>query len=168
MRPHSQNCSKCSAAVESAALTLTTGQLLAGALVSWALGGLPARAEHHGLLTGLRASLPQPRGPSLEATMRRSSCDGRSRRHGALRAIVAIDSRYATCSDVATRGRPLASDLGVGSILQRIHKDEARHVAIASAVRLRCCSRCGERNCADALEQLTQVLRLRPTRWIHC
>jgi hypothetical protein len=77
--------------------------------------------------------------------------------------IVAIDS--AACQILGSlrrRTRPLAADIRVGSVLERIHRDEARHVAIAS----RCAapllkSMRGRDIVVEAREQLTQVLRLR-------
>lgn len=152
---------------ESAALTFEhLGNSWRDRSLSWALGRIAAdEREHHGLLTGLRTSLPQPRlDPSLEATMRRffMRLADRDIMVHCVR-IVAIDS--AVCRVLGMlrcRGKPLASDLRVGSILKRIHKDEARHVAIAS----RCATPLlqsfrGREIAADALEQLTQVLRLR-------
>jgi hypothetical protein len=152
---------------ESAALTFDhLGNSLQERSLSWALARIAAdEREHHGLLTGLRASLPRPRlDPPLEATMRRffMRLADRDVMVHCVR-IVAIDS--AVCRVLGMlrcRGKPLASDLRVGSILKRIHKDEARHVAIAS----RCATPLlqsvrGREIAADALEQLTQVLRLR-------
>jgi len=131
-----------------------------------ALAGIAAdEREHQALLAGLGASLPQPRqDPSLEATMRRffmRLADRDVLVHFVR--IVAIDS--AVCHILGAlrcRGKPLASDDWVGSILERIHHDEARHVAIAS----RCAapllkSARGREIAADAREQLTHVLRLR-------
>jgi hypothetical protein len=77
--------------------------------------------------------------------------------------IVAIDS--AVCQILGAlrrRGRPIDSDVYVCAILERIHQDEARHVAIAS----RCVtpllnSARGRDIVADARDRLTQVLRLR-------
>jgi hypothetical protein len=152
---------------ESAALTFDhLGNSWRDLSLSWALGRIAAdEREHHGLLTGLRASLPQPRlDPSLEATMRRffMRLADRDIMVHCVR-IVAIDC--AVCRVLAMlrcRRKPLASDLRVGSILKRIHQDEARHVAIAS----RCATPLiqsvrGREIAADALEQLTKVLRLR-------
>jgi rubrerythrin len=152
---------------ESAALTFDhLGNSWRDRSLSWALGRIAAdEREHHGLLTGLRTSLPQPRlDLSLEATMRRffMRLADRDIMVHCVR-IVAIDS--AVCRVLGMlrcRGKPLASDVRVGSILKRIHKDEARHVAIAS----RCATPLlqsfrGREIAADALEQLTQVLRLR-------
>jgi len=152
---------------ESAALTFDhLGNSWQERSLSWALARIAAdEREHHGLLTGLRASLPQPRpDPSLEATMRRffMRLADRDVMVHCVR-IVAIDS--AVCRVLGMlrcRGKPLADELQVGSILRRIHRDEARHVAIAS----RCATPLlqsvrGREIAADALEQLTQVLRLR-------
>ena len=131
-----------------------------------ALAGIAAdEREHQALLAGLRASLPQPRqDPSLEATLRRffmRLADRDVLVHFVR--IVAIDS--AVCHILGAlrgRGKPLAADVRVGSILERIHRDEARHVAIAS----RCAapllkSARGREIAADAREQLTRLLRLR-------
>jgi hypothetical protein len=131
-----------------------------------ALTGIAADEREHQILIGrLRASLPQPRpDPSLEATMRRffmRLADRDVRVHFVR--IVAIDS--AVCQILGAlrfRGKPLASDVQVASILERIHQDEARHVAIAS----RCAtpllrSARGRDLAAEAREQLTDVLRLR-------
>jgi rubrerythrin len=130
------------------------------------LAGIAAdEREHQALLAGLRACLPQPlQDSSLEATMRRffiRLADREVLVHFVR--IVAIDS--AVCQILGAlrcRGRPLASDVQVCSILERIHQDEARHVAIAS----RCAtpllkSLRGRDITADAREQLTEVLRLR-------
>jgi hypothetical protein len=131
-----------------------------------ALAGIAAdEREHQVLLAGLRESLPQPQqDPSLEATMRRffmRLADRDVLVHFVR--IVAIDS--AVCQILGAlrgRGKPLTSDVRVGSILQRIHQDEARHVAIAS----RCAAPLlksvrGREIAAEAREQLTQLLRLR-------
>jgi hypothetical protein len=131
-----------------------------------ALAGIAAdEREHHALLAGLRASLPQPRpDPSLQPTMRRffmRLADRDVLVHFVR--IVAIDS--AVCQVLGAlrgRGRPLALDGRPGSVLEHIHRDEARHVAIAS----RCAtpllkSARGREIAADAREQLTDVLRLR-------
>jgi hypothetical protein len=130
------------------------------------LAGIAAdEREHQVLLAGLRASLPQPQeDPSLEAIMRRffmRLADRDVLVHFVR--IVAIDS--AVCQILGAlrgRGKPLTSDVRVGSILQRIHQDEARHVAIAS----RCAAPLlksvrGREIAAEAREQLTQLLRLR-------
>jgi hypothetical protein len=152
---------------ESAALTFDhLGNSWHERSLSWALTRIAAdEREHHELLTGLRASLPEPRqDPSLQATMRRffMRLADRDMMVHCVR-IVAIDS--AVCRVLGMlrcRGKPLASDLRVGSILKRIHKDEARHVAIAS----RCATPLlqsvrGREIAADALERMTQVLGLR-------
>jgi rubrerythrin len=131
-----------------------------------ALAGIAAdERQHQLLLAGLRESLPQARqDPSLEATMRRffmRLADRDVLVH--LVRIVAIDS--AVCHILGAlrgRGKPLASDVRVSAILERIHRDEARHVAIAS----RCAtsllkSARGTEIVADARQQLTQLLRLR-------
>lgn len=131
-----------------------------------ALAGIAAdEREHQLLLAGLRESLPQPyQDPSLEATMRRffmRLADRDILVHFVR--IVAIDS--AVCHILGAlrgRGKPLASDVRVSAILERIHRDEARHVAIAS----RCAasllkSARGIEIAADARQQLTQLLRLR-------
>jgi hypothetical protein len=131
-----------------------------------ALTGIAADEREHQILIGrLRASLPQPRpDPSLEATMRRffmRLADRDVLVHFVR--IVAIDS--AVCQILGAlrfRGKPLASDVQVASILESIHQDEARHVAIAS----RCAtpllrSARGRDLAAEAREQLTDVLRLR-------
>jgi hypothetical protein len=131
-----------------------------------ALTGIAAdEREHQRVLARLRASLPQPRrDPSLEATMRRffmRLADRDILVHFVR--IVAIDS--AVCQILGAlrcRGKPLASDVQVGSVLGRIHQDEARHVAIASryAAPLLKSAR-GRLIAGDAREQLTGVLRLR-------
>jgi hypothetical protein len=131
-----------------------------------ALTGIAADEREHQILIGtLRASLPQPRqDPPLEATMRRffmRLADRDVLVHFVR--IVSIDS--AVCQILGAlrcRGKPLAADVQVGSILERIHQDEARHVAIAS----RCAtpllrSARGRDLAAEAREQLTDVLRLR-------
>ncbi len=131
-----------------------------------ALAGIAAdEREHQALLGGIRASLPQlQQDPALEATMRRffmRLADRDVLVHFVR--IVAIDS--ALCHILGAlrcRGKPLAADVRVGSILERIHRDEARHVAIAS----RCAapllkSARGREIAADAREQLTRLLRLR-------
>jgi hypothetical protein len=131
-----------------------------------ALTGIAAdEREHQVLLARLRASLPRPRqDPLLEAVMRRffmRLADRDILVHFVR--IVAIDS--AVCQILGAlrcRGKPLASEVQVGSILERIHQDEARHVAIAS----RCAapllkSARGRQIAGDAREQLTGVLRLR-------
>lgn len=131
-----------------------------------ALAGIAADERQHQLwLAGLRGSLPQPRqDPSLEASMRRffmRLADRDVLVH--LVRIVAIDS--AVCHILGAlrgRGKPLASDVRVSAILERIHRDEARHVAIAS----RCAAALlksprGTEIVADARQQLTQLLRLR-------
>ena len=121
--------------------------------------------EHQILLAGLRASLPQPRqDPSLDATMRRFFMRLADRDvHVHFVRVVAIDS--AVCQILGAlrrRGKPIDSDVHICSILERIHQDEARHVAIAS----RCAtpllnSARGRDIAADARERLTHVLRLR-------
>lgn len=131
-----------------------------------ALAGIAADERQHQLLiAGLTEALPPPRqDPSLEATMRRFFMRLAARDvlvH--LVRIVAIDS--AVCHILGAlrgRGMPLASDVRVSAILERIHRDEARHVAIAS----RCAaallkSARGREIAADARQQLTQLLRLR-------
>lgn len=77
--------------------------------------------------------------------------------------IVAIDS--AVChllGALRRRGNPLASQTGIDSILARIHRDEARHVAIAK----RCASPLletirGRDIVAEARDRLIQVLEFR-------
>jgi len=131
-----------------------------------ALMGIAAdEREHHIRLSRLRASLPQPRQDLLlDATMRRFFMRLADRDvHVHFVRIVAIDS--AVCQILGAlrrRGRPIASDVHVCSILERIHLDEARHVAIAS----RCAtpllnSPRGRDVAAEARERLTHVLQLR-------
>jgi len=121
--------------------------------------------EHQILLAGLRVSLPPtPVDNALEAKMRRffmRLADRNVLVHFAR--IVAIDS--AMCHILGAlrcRGRPLASDPVVSATLERIHRDEARHVAIAS----RCAtpllkSARGREIAIDTRERLINVLRLR-------
>jgi hypothetical protein len=121
--------------------------------------------EHQILLARLSESLPQPRqDPLLDATMRRFFMRLADRDvHVHFVRIVAIDS--AVCQILGAlrrRGRQIDSDIHVRSILERIHQDEARHVAIAS----RCAtpllkSARGRDIAADARDRLTEVLRLR-------
>lgn len=131
-----------------------------------ALAGIAADERRHELLlAGLRKSLPQPRqDPSLEAATRRffmRLADRDVLVH--LVRIVAIDS--ALChilGAVRGRGKPLASDVRISAILERIHRDEARHVAIASrCAALLLKSPRGTEIAADARQQLTHLLQLR-------
>jgi len=121
--------------------------------------------EHQILLAGLRVSLPRPpEDRSLEATMRRffmRLADRDLLVH--LVRIVAIDSAMCRILGALRRpGKPLASDPRVSATLQRIHRDEARHVAIAS----RCATPLlesirGREIAMDARERLITVLQLR-------
>ncbi len=121
--------------------------------------------EHQILLAGLRVSLPRPpEDRSLEATMRRffmRLADRDLLVH--LVRIVAIDSAMCRILGALRRpGKPLASDPRVSATLQRIHRDEARHVAIAS----RCATPLlesirGREIVMDARERLITVLQLR-------
>jgi len=131
-----------------------------------ALAGIAAdERQHQLLLAALRESLPQARqDPSLEATMRRffmRLADRDVLVH--LVRIVAIDS--AVCHILGAlrgRGKPVATDVRVSAILERIHRDEARHVAIASrCAALLLKSPRGTEIAADARQELTQLLRLR-------
>ena len=152
---------------ESAALTFDhLGRSCQERSLRSALAGIAAdEREHQKLLAGLSSSLPQPnKDPSLEATMRRFFMRLADRDiHIHCVRIVAIDS--AVCQILGAlrrRGTPIHSDPNVHSVLERIHQDEARHVAIAS----RCAtpllnSARGRDIAADARYRLTQVLALR-------
>jgi rubrerythrin len=152
---------------ESAALTFDR---LAGACnectMHSVLAGIAAdEREHQILLAGLRVSLPRPpEDRSLEATMRRffmRLADRDLLVH--LVRIVAIDSAMCRILGALRRpGKPLASDPRVSATLERIHRDEARHVAIAS----RCATPLlqsirGREIAMDARERLISVLQLR-------
>ncbi len=152
---------------ESAALTFDhLGRSCQERSLRSALTGIAAdEREHQRLLAGLSAALPQPRkDSSLEATMRRFFMRLADRDvHIHCVRIVAIDS--AVCQILGAlrrRGTPIHADLRVRSILERIHQDEARHVAIASgcATPLLNSAR-GRGIAADARVRLTEVLRLR-------
>jgi len=152
---------------ESAALTFDhLGSSCQERSLRSALSGIAAdEREHQMLLAGLSAALPQPnKDPTLEAMMRRFFMRLADRDvHIHCVRIVAIDS--AVCQILGAlrrRGTPIHADLRVRSILERIHQDEARHVAIAS----RCAtpllnSARGRDIAADARDRLTQVLGLR-------
>jgi len=152
---------------ESAALTFDH---LAGACHERVLRSSLARIaaderEHQLLLAGLEASLPPPAvDRSLEASVRGfflRLADRDVLVHFVR--IVAIDS--ATCHILGAlrgRGRPLASEVRVNATFARIHRDEARHVAIAR----RCAapllkSMRGRDIAIDARERLIRVLQLR-------
>lgn len=130
------------------------------------LAGIAAdERRHQAMLAELKAFLPQPEAdPRLAATMRsffRRLADRDVLVHCVR--IVAIDSMVCQIlGALRGRGKPLASDVRVGAILQRIHHDEARHVVIAS----RCAapllkSARGREIAADARERLIHLLRLR-------
>jgi hypothetical protein len=130
------------------------------------LAGIAAdERAHQTLLAGLQMSLPPPlQDRSLEAKMRwffKCLADRNVLVHFVR--TVSIDS--ATCHILGALrrpGKPLASDLWVSGTLARIHRDEARHVAIAG----RCAtpllnSTRGKDIAIDAREQLISVLQLR-------
>ena len=153
---------------ESAALTFDR---LAGAChertMRSTMAGIAAdEREHQNIARGTqKVSLPRPpEDRSLEATMRRffiRLADRDLLVH--LVRIVAIDS--AMCRILGAlrrRGKPLASDPRVSATLERIHRDEARHVTIAS----RCATPLlesirGREIAMDARERLISVLQLR-------
>ncbi len=152
---------------ESAALTFDH---LAGAcherLLCSSLAGIAAdEREHQLLLAGLKASLPSPAvDHSLETSVRGfflRLADRDVLVHFVR--IVAIDS--ATCHILgALRGRkrPLAQELRVSATFARIHRDEARHVAIASRCATPLLKSVRGRDIAmDARERLIRVLQLR-------
>ena len=100
-----------------------------------ALAGIAAdEARHQVLLGNLRRTLPEPApDPALQAAIHRfflRLADREARVHCAR--IAAVDS--ALCQILGAlrkRGRPLTTDPTANSVLGRIHRDEARHVAIA-------------------------------------
>ena len=152
---------------ESAALTFDhLGTACPESAASSSLAGIAAdEREHERLLNGLRSSLPQPAEDRfLDAAMRRFFMRLAHRDVAVhLVRIVAIDSAMCRIlGELRSSNRPLAADPWVTAILERIHRDEARHVAIASrcarpllkAVR-------GREIALDAREQLIEVLRLR-------
>jgi hypothetical protein len=121
--------------------------------------------EHQMLLSSLRRCLPPPSpDAALHGAMRRffMRLADRNVLVHCVR-IVAIDS--AVChllGALRRRGNPLASQTGIDSILARIHRDEARHVAIAK----RCASPLletirGRDIVAEARDRLIQVLEFR-------
>lgn len=131
-----------------------------------ALAGIAAdEARHEALLTELRRTLPQPApNPTLHAAIRGfflRLADRDALVHCAR--IAAIDSGL--CQILAVlrkRGRSLAIDPAAESVLSRIHRDEARHVTIAS----RCSARLlgtlrGRDIVMEARERFARLLELR-------
>ena len=131
-----------------------------------ALAGIAAdEARHQVLLANLRRTLPEPApDPALQASIRRfflRLADRDARVHCAR--IAAVDS--AVCQILGAlrkRGRPLTTDSAANSVLGWIHRDEARHVAIAR----RCCAGLlgtshGRDILIEARERLADLLELR-------
>jgi len=91
--------------------------------------------EHQTLLQRVRAALPEPpHDPELSAAMRRFFMQLASRDPAIHCARIAgVDS--AVClllGALRTRGRPIAMEPTLNSVVARIHRDEARHVAVTS------------------------------------
>jgi hypothetical protein len=152
---------------ESAALTFDhLGQSWHERSMCSALAGIAADEREHEILLGrLRASLPQPRrDPLLGSAMRRffmRLADRDVQVHFVR--IVAIDS--AVCQILGAlrrRGRPLNADVHVCSTLERIHRDEARHVSIAGRCATSLISSARGRDiAANARDRLIYVLQFR-------
>jgi hypothetical protein len=90
---------------------------------------------HQALLQRVRAALPAPHDdPGLHAAMRRFFMRLASRDPATHCArIAAVDS--AVClllGELRRRSRPIASEPTLDAIVARIHRDEARHVAVTS------------------------------------
>jgi len=131
-----------------------------------ALAGIAAdEARHQALLANLRGTLPEPApDPALRAAIHRfflRLADREARVHCAR--IAAVDS--ALCQILGAlrkRGRPLTTDPAAHTVLGGIHRDEARHVAIArhcSAGLL--ASARGRDIVVEARERLAELLELR-------
>lgn len=90
-------------------------------------------AEHEGLLRRLAASLPDIDESRLRARARRFHIDlGRGDDDDHLARIAAIDAGVCSVlSRLLRRGRPLAADQAVATLLTRIWRDEARHVSLS-------------------------------------
>jgi len=91
--------------------------------------------EHQALLQRIRAALPVPHDdPELHAAMRRFFMRLASRDPATHCArIAAVDS--AVClllGDLRRRRRPIALEPTLNTVVARIHRDEARHVAVMS------------------------------------
>jgi len=159
----SQSCCKYSpAGEESAALTFDHLPALPRAFVAFNLGrNCRRRAEHQILLAGLRVSLPPtPVDNALEAKMRRFFMRSRIVTFWCIsRASLQSIPRCVTFLARCAVGDGHSPRTLCQRHLERIHRDEARHVAIAS----RCAtpllkSARGERFAIDTRERLINVL----------
>jgi demethoxyubiquinone hydroxylase (CLK1/Coq7/Cat5 family) len=121
--------------------------------------------EHQVLLDSLRRSLPSPLpDAAFQSAMRRffMRLGARDVLVHCVR-IVAIDSAVCHLLGALRRhGSPLAAESALSAVLGRIHRDEARHVALAKrcAVPLLETTR-GRDIAADARDRLVRVLELR-------
>jgi hypothetical protein len=131
-----------------------------------ALAGVAAdELEHQVVLDCLRRSLPQPPSDAaLQGAMRRffMRLAARDVLVHCVR-IVAIDSAVCHLLGALRRhGGPLAAESALSLVLRRIHRDEARHVAIAKRCAAPLLETIGGRDiAAEARERLTRVLEFR-------
>jgi hypothetical protein len=122
--------------------------------------------EHQALLQRVRAALPTPHDdPGLHAAMRRFFMRLASRDPATHCArIAAVDS--AVClllGELRRRHGPIASEPRLDAIVARIHRDEARHVAVTSryAAELRRAHGADDADAVEARHGLTRLLERR-------